>query len=105
LADSLNPFETQVDEILHLGNLGFEPLEVVHHAEYQRVLVLMRGIPVVVDGPVVRLLAVECAAEQSSSWRVHSCRQWVNGRGAGDGQSASGGLLWIVIIRGGAGCS
>ena len=78
MADSLNPFETQVDEILHLGNLGFEPLEVVHHAEYQRVLVLMRGIPVVVDGPVVRLLAVRLSVLLSRV-RVGGCTHVVNG--------------------------
>jgi len=33
LADGLDPFEAQVDEIFHLGDLGLESLEVVHHAQ------------------------------------------------------------------------
>ena len=51
LADCLDALEAQVDEVLHLDNLVFQPLQIGKHAQHQRGLVLVRRIAEIVDWP------------------------------------------------------
>jgi len=51
LANCLDALEAQVDEVLHLDNLVFHPLQIGKHAQHQRGLVLVRRVAESVDWP------------------------------------------------------